>query len=300
MDTEFTRVGATLQWANSKNKLKYRIGAQVAYYANDPDTKNVYYYPALEIAYYAKKKQIIPYLKATGNLTLNTYRNFSKRNPFVAPALVLTPTNHQYKAQIGFRTNATAALVFDFNIGYDQFNHYPIFKKSPYNHQENLDGYQWGNSFDVRYHNVDVLSGAARLSFALGSNNQLVFYAKYAEYSLENNATPWNIPALTAGLEGNFNIANTIAIHLNTKLIGERNGASQEVIMGSNTPSDQSIENLPMFLQSNLHINGKLSSHWDIFLKGNFNSAENHGEWIDYPVNQWLAVAGITYKFDVR
>lgn len=250
---------------------------------------------------FAKEKYAI-YLGANGGLTTNTFRSFTTSNPFVSPTLFITQTSEKYNAFLGF--NGTIANDFSFNItaSVKDEEDKPLFikhnsKSDGVNTSLNgntLFGYEYGNSFNVVYDDIQTTSFLAELQYDLSKEIAFTANIEYQNLSTTNQQEAWNLPNIQGSFTGAYN-NNKWFVNSNIFYVGER----KDVVFNTIYPSISSgTQTLDAFVDINLnggyHFNDKFSA----FLKLNNVLNNNYQRFANFDVQGFQVLGGLTYKFD--
>jgi hypothetical protein len=291
-----------LYWQHSKNDLKLKLGAGVAYLLGDENlNSSLLYYPQLEL-YYQKTGTILsPYLIAAGGVRLNTYQSLANRNPYLAPTTLLTPTFNRYNASLGIRSQLASVLNFDLGFIYDQVENFSFFERLPFDSANENQSYRLSNAFTARYIDTDLYGFKASIRIDLAKANFVRFETRYRFFETSGNQELWNIPALEMNWESQFQLEDRFVFSLSGNLWGDRKAAFRPIFIDQDLNTVQTLsENIPLFISTTAHLSYKLSNQFDAFVKVKLNTKELHGRWAYFPEPPLLFLGGITYKFDFQ
>lgn len=291
-----------LEWLYSKNNLKLKLGAGVAYVEGDETlTTKLKYYPALEVFYQKKKSQIAPYLTAQGGVQLATYRESALYNPYIAPSTSLRTTFTKYNAVLGVRSSLSSVLNFNFGLLYDQVENYQFYQRLPLKIKGNTDAYRLSNAFENQFANVDLYGVKAQIRIDLAKNNFVHFETAYRHFELDDTQKLYNIPALQMSWKSQFRYKNLLTLAFNGEVWGNRPALEHVILQSLSNESIYTEEiNLPLFFRSTAHLTLRLNEQFDAFVKGKFTNSELHGQWGYFQEPSLILLGGITYKFDFQ
>ncbi len=294
--------GTGLQIINLKNRFKYKLGVR-AYYLNSgqsDETQKLFLYPDLTLLYQGKKSKIRPYLTLDGALENNSYTAFSDQNPYIAPSLVLMPTDRQWAAKLGFNTVFDTGVSFGFESFYTQKRWAPLFQKLAFNPVTPLVPYGFTNSFEVLYDHQKTYGARILSSLELQENNRIDINIDYAHYDQDTQVAAWNLPNLTANIKGNFLFFDRIGLFVDMHYFGNRTVANRSVFLNqspaSNTPEAVRIKGVT---QTQIESNYRLNDQWNVFVKSQFFFGESAQLWHHFPTYNHLLLFGIRYQFDL-
>ena len=291
-----------LEWLYNKNDLKLKIGAGVAYFEGDESlSSKLNYYPEIEVFYQKKGNSIAPYLKASGGVRVNSYRENAIFNPYIAPITELRPTFNRYNAMLGIRSSVSSILNFNFGLLYDQVENYQFYQRLPLDIKGSNDAYRFSNSFENKYANVDLYGVKARLRIDLAKNNFVHFETVYRHFELTDDQVMYNIPALQMNWKSQFKFKDILTLAFNGEVWGNRSALEHIILQDQANQSIYPKEiSLPLFLRSSAHLTIKLNEQFDAFVKGRFSNSDIHGQWGYFQEPSLLLLGGVTYKFDFQ
>jgi outer membrane cobalamin receptor len=155
--------------------------------------------------------------------------------------------------------------------------------------------YQFGNSFDIVYDNVNTLSFAGELNIDINRNFKLGIKGEYFNYSTDNETEAWNLPDLTSSVFLDYQISEKWFLGSTLFFVGER--SDQSILVDSFNPVNQTVA-LGSFFDANAHFGYNVTDYISIFGKVNNIANQNYERWINFPVQGIQFLAGATYQFD--
>jgi len=291
-----------LEWLYNENNLKLKIGAGVAYFEGDESlSSKLNYYPEIEIFYQKKGNSIAPYLKASGGVRLNSYRETVFFNPYIAPITDLKPTLNKYNAALGIRSSVSSVINFNFILLYDQVENYQFYQRLPLDIKVSNHPYRFSNAFENKYANVDLYGVKAQIRIDLAKNNFVHFETVYRYFELTDDQVLFNIPALQMNWKSQFKFKDILTLAIICEVLGYRTAKKPIVLQDQANQSIYPEEiSIPLFLSSTAHLTLKLNEQFDAFIKGRFSNSDIHGKWGYFQEPSFILLGGITYKFDFQ
>ena len=283
--------------------FSYKIGASFfASFDTENKLNNFLIYPDVLINKSISNEKFNFYTGINGNLTTNTFKSFSDKNPYVSPTLFITQTSKKYDAFLGTNGIINNELSFNISTNIKEEEDKPFFVKNNSKSDgtntslngESLLGYEYGNSFNVVYDDVKTISVRAELEYELSNKISSKINFEYYNYETTNQTEAWNLP----NIKGDFSLKyKTVKWYAATNIfyVGER----KDLLFTSIYPSiSNGIQTLDAFVDINLdggyHFNDKFS----VFLQFNNLLNQNYQRFLNFDVQGFQVLGGVTYKFD--
>ena len=280
-----------------------KLGAKVfGTFDLERDFTDVLLYPDIKLEYAIIKDFLNVYTGATGGLTTNTYKSFSEENPFVSPTLVMTQTSETYNGFLGINGRVNNDWSFNFSASYADFEDMPLFiqnnsKSDGLSNSFNnvpLQGYEYGNSFNVVYDDITRLSIFAETEFDFSKNLTFGGNFKFDNYSTTNQKEAWNLPTMQVTGIAKYKTHKWYAT-ANIFYVGER----KDVSYSSNFPaSATTVNTVGSFVDANLNGGYHFSDRFSAFLQLNNVLGNNYQQFNNFNVQGFQILGGLTYKFD--
>ncbi|NND88888.1 MAG: TonB-dependent receptor [Flavobacteriaceae bacterium] len=260
-------------------------------------SSSFYIYPQVSASYRVVDELLIAYGGLEGGLKQNTYYDFKEQNPFVSPTLTLMPTSQLYDAYVGLKGKLSNSIGYNIRGSFARENDKALFKSNAYDITETvIQDFEFGNSFQVVYDDVNVLNFFAELKVEASDVFTLGISAEYFSYITDLEEEAWNLPELKATLFSNFNITEKIYGGASLFYVGERK--DQEFEYGGIVVNEPMEITLDGYLDANLHLGYRVNEQLSIFAKGSNLLGDNYERWNNYPVLGIQGMLGATYKFD--
>lgn len=263
---------------------------------------NILIYPDIYINKSISKEKLNIYTGIKGNLNTNTFKTLSDENPYISPTQFITQTSEKYNAFLGLSGNINNSFNFNFSARIKDEQDKPLYVKHNSKSDgintsldsKNLLGYEYGNSFNVVYDDIKTISLQAEVEYDFSKNISSKINFEYNNFETQNQLEPWNLP----NIKGDFNLKykNTKWFSsLNVFFVGER----KDLLYTTIYPTiSNGTRNLDSFVDVNLdggyHFNDKFS----VFLEFNNILNQDYQRFIDFNVQGFQILGGLTYKFD--
>ena len=163
----------------------------------------------------------------------NSFRAFTNRNPYTAPAIVLKNTEVPYTAELGLRTKIVSGWEFAINGHYQKATNTPLFKSFVFD-ERNTDytAFRYANAFEVVYEEIEQIGLDVSVLAAFKNGGSLSLEAHWRDYTVTDEADPliflslkeaWNLPELQFEFKANIKIAQKLFVQSNATFWGVGN-----------------------------------------------------------------------------
>ena len=188
-------------------------------------------------------------------------------------------------------------MGYNFRASYGKDENRALFQANPIRpNNANLEGYEYGNSFNMVYDDINTLAFFGELKVEVSDKFSLGVNANYYSYSTDLQSEAWNLPELKASVFSNFNITEKLYGGASLFFVGERKD-----LIFSNNPFGNSVgveATLDGYVDANLSFGYRFTDRLSVFVKGSNLFGDNYKKWMNYPVQGIQGLAGVTYKFD--
>ncbi|MCW8980930.1 MAG: TonB-dependent receptor [Altibacter sp.] len=288
-------IAPSLVYVDTDLTLSLGVAAYASLNTENSDT-NFSIAPRINVSYRLVDELLIAYGGAEGGLEQNSYFSFKEQNPFVSPTLQVMPTQQLYNAFGGLKGKLSNSVGYNLRASYGKENDKALFVMNPLNDIAPTEAYQYGNSFQVVYDDVNTLSIFGELKVEMSDVFTLGISGEYLSYTTTNETQPWNLPDLKATVFSNFNITEEIYGGASLFYVGER---MDRIIAFSPLVDPFPTEvTLDGYLDANVHLGYRVNERLSIFVKGSNLLSDNYEKWYNYPVQGIQGLLGATYKFD--
>ena len=278
--------------------LSLSVGANMVYSSTTETGKNKFYlYPNIVASYKIVNDFMIGFAGVEGGLIQNSYHNFVQVNNFLAPNLLILPTDKKFDVYAGLRGKFSNAIGYTIKASVVNEDYKPLFKNTIFNNSITSNGgFLFGNSFDIVYDTVKTFSILGELTADFSKKTTFKIQGVFSKYIVSNEVEPWNLPNLQLNSTLDFEITKKWSAGFKLFFVGMR---KDQFIQITNFTTVNSIDKiLDGYLDINANVNYKLNSKWNFFLKGNNLANQNYQKWSNYAVQGIQVLLGANYKFD--
>ena len=289
----YLNAGLTPSMTFVNDDLTVSLGV-AAYVSLDSENSNADFslYPRLNASYRLVDETVIVYAGAEGGLKQNTYYGFKEENPFVSPTLFIAPTKELYEGFGGIKGKVSNSVGYNVRISYGKDENRALFQANFTNLlAPGLEGYEYGNSFNVVYDDINTLAFFAEVNIAVSDVFSLGINGNYYSYNTEFQDEAWNLPDLKASIFSNFNITKQLYGGASIFYVGERKDLYSD-------PATTQEVTLDGYVDANLHFGYRFTDQLSAFVKGSNLFGDNYQKWLNFPVQGIQGLVGVTYKFD--
>lgn len=295
----FLNAGLAPSIAFTNEDLSISIGV-AAYILMDTEKSESDFslYPRLNASYRLMDETVIVYGGVEGGVQQNSYYDFKEENPFISPTLNIAPTKKVYEGFGGVKGKLSNNLAYNFKASYGKEDNKALFQANPLQiFRPGLKGYDYGNSFNVVYDNINTLDIFGELEIALSDMLSLGVNVNYYNYGMDTQNEAWNLPNIKASLFSNFNITEKLYGGVSMFFVGERKDLEYAYpdIFGTSFANEVKLDS---FFDANVHFGYRITDRLSAFIKGSNFLGNNYQKWVNYPVQGIQGLVGATYKFD--
>lgn len=297
-------IGANPSVLLQEDDYSVQIGISVFYSNQKVDGSSdgkVFVYPNIKASYKLVPEILTLYAGAEGTLQQNSYANFVDANPFVSPTLYVAPTDQKYDIYGGLIGKLSNSISFNLRASFKNENAKALFTSNLFDPlTTNLEGYAYGNSFDITYDNVKTINGFAELKADFSKNVSFAIHGSFNSFSVDNQAEAWNLPQVQLGSSIDFNITDKWYAGAKVFFVGNRKdqvAVQDDLLIFPPTFTTQTVT-LPSYFDLNAHLGYKYNDRLTAFLKGNNLTSQNYQRWANFPVQSIQVMIGANYKFD--
>lgn len=296
----FTNVGFKPSFQLNKEDLSVNVGVGLFYSMASQSGENKFFvYPNITASYKVVGDLMIAYAGAEGGLKQNSYKDLVEENFFVSPTLGIAPTDQKFDIYVGLKGKLANSIGYNIRGSYLNEDNKALFKNNVYDYDNaNLEGYAFGNSFNVVYDNIKTVSFFGELKADFSKNVSFGINGTFSSYATGSQKEAWNLPGLKLGSTIDFTITPKWYAGAHVFFVGERKDQFETL---SFDPAIQTVLKditLDSYFDLNAHIGFKYSDRLTFFLKGNNLASQNYQRWINYPVQGVQGLIGANYKFD--
>ncbi|WP_298302492.1 TonB-dependent receptor [Flavobacterium sp.] len=298
----YTNVGMKPSFQINKDDLSVNLGVGFFYSMATESGKNKFFiYPNITASYKVVGDLMVAYAGAEGALKQNSYQEFVQENFFVSPTLGIGPTDQKFDIYVGLKGKLANTIGYNIRGSLMNEGGKPMFLRNEFSHYNtNKNGYAYGNSFNVVYDDVKIVSFYGELKADFSKNVSFGVNGTFSSYTTDIQEEAWNLPALKLGANLDFNITDKWYAGTSVFFVGERKDLKFVQTALAIFPPTYTTETttLDSYFDLNAHIGFKYNERLTFFLKGNNLANQSYQRWINYPVQGVQGLLGANYKFD--
>lgn len=293
----YANFGVQPSFTYQQDDLTVNLGAGLFYSVDNENSDNKFFvYPQVTATYRIVGDVMIAYAGAEGSLKQNSYRDFVQENFFVSPTLGIAPTDQKYDIYVGLKGKIANNVGFNVRGSYKNEDQKAMFKNYAYfSTNTNLEGYAFGNSFDVVYDNVKTISFFGELKADFSKNVSFGISGTFNSFTTDLESEAWNLPTLEVAANLDFNITEKWYAGTSVFFVGER---KDQFGYNSLLRTELETTTLDSYFDLNAHVGYKYSERLTAFLRLNNIANQDYQKWINYPVQGFQFLVGANYKFD--
>lgn len=286
----------SITFVNDDLSVSLGVAGYVSLDSENSDT-DFSLYPTLNASYRLLDETVIVYGGAEGGLQQNTYYNFKEENPYVSPTLFIAPTKKLYEGFGGIKGKISNSVAYNVRASYGKDESRALFQMNPLKiYNASFEGYEYGNSFNVVYDDVNTLAFFAELKVEVSNTLSLGINGTYNSYSTDLQSEAWNLPDLKASVFSDFNITEKLYGGASLFYVGKRKDLIYNNDLFGNSINQEVT--LDGYVDANLHFGYRFTDRLSAFVKGSNLFGDNYEKWLNYPVQGIQGLVGVTYKFD--
>jgi outer membrane receptor protein involved in Fe transport len=294
----FTNVGFQPSVRIKKDDLTVNAGVGFFYSAaQEAGESKFFIYPQVTGSYRVVGDLMIFYAGLEGTLQQNSYNDFVQENFFVSPTLGIAPTDQKFDIYAGLKGKLASSVSYNLRGSYKNEANKAMFKSNGYDDSSaNMDGYTYGNSFEVVYDDVKTVSFFGELKADFSKNVSFGVNGTFSSYTTDVQEEAWNLPNMKVSTNLDVTITPKWSAGLSLFFVGERK--DQFIHSSVITPFPIEDITLKSYFDLNANVGYKFSERLSFFLRGNNLANQDYQRWINYPVQGLQVMGGASYKFD--
>lgn len=214
----------------------------------------------------------------------NSYASLVNKNAFVSPTLNIQASNTPVKLFVGLQGELSHTVSYNAEVGYSIENNKLLFVNNP-NTGLLANPYQFGNTFSVLYNDVKVFNIKANLRANIIKNLDLGVNTVFNSYQINRALEAWNLPVFNIEAYVNYSV-NKWFTQLGLNTVSSR----KDFVNNTTIDIDGYVD---INIKGGYKINKKLNAHLNIYNLLN----NNYETFVNYQVQGFQALAGLSYKF---
>ncbi len=279
-DDQRTIIRLNPRFERSFDELKLTAGVNIPLEIND--LTKYHLYPHVRVDYALIPDQMSAFAQVTGNLERNSFRAFSRENPFIGKDMQLQNTNNKLDISGGLNLKLDRQLAFIASFAFRRLKNDAFFYNLP------PDGTHV--KYDVLYDDNSQTNIHAEMVFDQGEKSIWSLGVDYFGNNLTGDDKALFRPDFKVTLNGHYAIGEKIFLSTQWAYITNR------YAINYNATGDD-YTTLKGFIDGNLTIDYRYSKVMSVFINLNNFTASNYSRWYNYPSYRFGALAGLTYSF---
>lgn len=277
------------------DNYKVELGARLNFLSDLENSESTFkVYPDINASYILVEDVLVGYTQIGGGLDINSLQQFSQENIFLAPAVLITPTDRLIDATLGIKGKLSSSFGYKLYGGYrveENRNFYTADTGFTAVMNERR-AFEYGNSFNIQYGDLNTTTLGAGLNYDVNNGLNIALNGQYMNYDVSNGDLFSNIashlPELTADLVAGYQINEAWNLGATFFYVGEREAYRNGL----------GVETLDGFADLNLDVTYKINPKLSVFLRGNNLTGGNYEFYAGVPVQNLQVLGGAVYKFD--
>lgn len=307
IDYSYFNLGIQPSVLFQSDDLSVQLGAGLFYSISklmgESDNK-FYVYPQVKASYKVVGDLMIAYAGAEGTLKQNSYADFVDENHFLAPNLIISPTDQQYDIYVGLKGKLASNVAYNIRGSYMNEDNRAFFMNNMMSMPqpqpaEPRANYNYGNSFGLVYDKLQTVSFFGELKADISKSVAFGVNGTFSSYTTENLDEAWNLPSMQIGANLDVDITEKWYAGANVFFVGERKD-----FVAVNNPefvdplATSAVVTLDSYFDANAHLGYRYNERLTGFLKLNNIAGQNYQKWVNYPVQGFQFLLGASYKFN--
>jgi len=272
----------------NKNLFSVIAGANLAI-SKEGSTGSMHIYPHLRGAYQVIDDAFSIYGEVTGDIQRNDIRSLSKENPFFGQNTLLVNSNKKIGLEGGVTIKLEHDLMLIASAGYSRISDMAFF----YNRADSL----FPTTFNTIYDKVNLFAVKGSLEYKMAEKITLGTNIEFNQYGTESLDKPLYKPAVKAGINAQYVIAEKIYAKLDFSIMAKRMGINSYYASDSTHALKFETVKLKSYFDANLSVDYRYSKVLSLFLMFNNIGFTRYFNYYNYPNYRFTGMAGLTYSF---
>ena len=227
-----------------------------------------------------------------GAYAQQSYRDFQYTNNWLAPNALLKPTISQQFLDVTLSGAWSKQVHYQLGARWDQIEDLPLMVRSEYAIGVNQAPYDYGNSFDVIYDQAAVFKLHYGLSADVNDQWQIGARGSWAQYAMDRESTPWNLPELSMAFDAHFRYSAKWSLSAQLLAYGSREDRFVDL-------GQVRTEEVSGFIDLGATLRHQITKKWMASIMINNALNQDYQLWTQYPVQGFRINLGIQYNFDL-
>ena len=263
------------------DRMKLSAGLNMAVEIND--LTEYHFYPHLRVDYTLISDAMTAFGQLTGNLERNSFRNYSKENPFLGIDHQLKNSNHKIDISGGLHLKLDKQLAFIGSVTFRRIDDDAFYYNLPPSSTLVV--------YDVLYQENSQTNLHGELIWDQGEKTCWSLAADYYNNNTEGDSKALFRPDFKLTLNGYYTMGEKIFLTTQWSYVTSRYAVDYNDINGDGYTT------LKGFLDANLGVEYRYTKVMSFFANFNNFTASKYSRWYNYPSYRFGALAGLTYSF---
>ena len=272
----------------NKNLFSVIAGANLVA-TKDGVSGSMHLYPHLRGSYQIIDDAFSVYGLVTGDLERNDMRTFSKENPYFSDTTKVLNSNKKIGVEGGVIIKLEHDLMLIASTAYSRIGDMAFFL----NKADSL----FPTSFNTFYDKVNLFAVKGSLEYKMAEKITLGTNIEFNQYGTESLDKPLYKPAVKAGINAQYVIAEKIYAKVDFFYNGETNGINSYYTTDSTHTFKYETVKLKSYFDANLSVDYRYSKALSLFLMFNNIGFTRYFNYYNYPNYRFTGMAGLTYSF---
>jgi hypothetical protein len=232
----------------------------------------------------------------SGRLQDNNPLTVVEMNPYLLPGKTLyntKNTSYDLSVMAGLKGESGIGGNYSLHASYSVVNDLLMFTN--YELIDNTSPVRMGQFFLPVTDDANILNVHGDLSGRLAQNITFETVANYYGYTMNNFASPWNLPSWDGSLKLKYNLRDKIIAGASVNALGERNlYVTRELLNPAGNASHK--VSLPAAVNLSLSAEYRYTKILSFWVKFNNISFSKYYEWAYFPSQRFIFMAGFSYS----
>ncbi len=263
------------------DRLKLTAGFNIPMEIND--LTHYHLYPHVRIDYTLISDAMTAFGQVTGNLERNSFRNFSKENPFIGMDFQLENTNNKLDLSGGLHIKLDKQLAFVASVAFRRLKDDAFYYNLPPSSTLVVYNVAYSDNSQTNLHGELIWDQGEKTCWSLA--------ADYYSNNLEGDSKALFRPDFKITLNGNYTMGEKIFLTTQWSYVTSRYAIDYTDVTGDGYTT------LKGFLDANLGVEYKYTKVMSFFVNFNNFTSSKYSRWYNYPSYRFGALGGLTYSF---
>ena len=242
------------------------------------------FFPRINFYYDIYKNIIVPYAGLGGDLKKNSFRSFTKENPFLVSDPDFKNTIYQLEIFGGLRGSISSKTNYDLSAHYQKVTDLPLY----------LTDYtlERGNRFKVIYDEGSILKFSGQIKYTHKEKLNISATGNYYLYALKTNDYAWHRPVADVKLSTQYHFKSKIIAKMDVYYISNQWALRTMNYSGGMITGPVKLKGIA---DLNLGAEYCHSKHLTAFINLNNLGNFRYYRWDNYPTQRFNFLIGLTF-----